>query len=135
MPSIRVSANGPAFPALLPVPAGDARAFQSRGVVNGYPGTRRTPQPPSGLPQDKTGQANQGVSRSADGPNWRTPGLYWTDQRAMDRAPVSVLSDNQMPVPAQDPARLPAVVMPGPAVGGQKQAANPYVAPKFLTGR
>jgi len=119
--------------ALLPVPAMDARAFQSRARVNGFPGTRRVPAPaPDGVPQDRTGQANMGTRRSADGPGFWTPGLYWYGPGGQSRAPVSVLSDNQMPVPAQNPLRLPAVVMPGPVILGQRQVSNPAVAPKYL---
>lgn len=139
MSAIRVTANGPGAgmgAALLPVPAGDARAFQSRGIINGYPGTRRIPAPPpAAVPQDRAGQANMGVMRSSDGPPFFTPSLYWYGRATMSHSPVSILSDNQMPVPAQNPTRLPAVVMPGPIILGQKQVPNPAPAAKYTKRR
>jgi hypothetical protein len=74
---------------------------------------------------------------------WR-PGFWYTD--STEHAPVSVLSDNQMPVPAVDPRGLAgsggglgssrwaqeAVVMPGPVMLGQRQVRQPRVAPKYL---
>jgi hypothetical protein len=58
------------------------------------------------------------------------PSVYYT--YPVSKSPVSVFSDNQMPVPAIDPRGLPGVVMPGPIMLGQTQVANPVVAPKYL---
>jgi len=64
-----------------------------------------------------------------------TPGLYWQQETASFHAPMSVLSDNQMPVPAVDPSGTPGVVMPGPVLLGQSQVQQPRVTPKYASRR
>jgi hypothetical protein len=122
-----------AGPALLPVPSPLAQAFQSRGPVCGSPGTRRIPAP-APLPVIDSSFVAMAQSGQIGLPSsvfsYWTPGIYYA--RPASRAPVSVLSDNQMPVPATDPRGKPGVVMPGPVLTGQRQVANPRVAPKYL---
>ena len=136
MASQRFTAKGPVAltgAALLPVPAQPAQAFQSRAIISGSPGTRRIPAPfPAAVPQDRTGMANMGTHRSEDAPPYWTPGVYY-ECGPLEHAPVSVLSDNQMPVPAGNPQRQAAVVMGAPVFLGQTQVANPAVAPKYLS--
>lgn len=135
MPSQRIAANGPVNitgAALIPVPAQAGLGYQSRGIISGSPGTRRIPAPfPGGVPQDRTGMANMGTHRSQDAPPYWTPGVYYLCG-PQEHAPVSVRSDNQMPVPAGPSHGEPGVVMNGPVMLGQYQVSNPAVAPKFL---
>ena len=135
MPSWRISAmsSGQARTgaALVPVPAKDAGGWQARGLISGSPGVRPIAAPrPGGVPQDKTGLANTGYHRSSDAPPFFRPSVYFVCGPQV-HAPVSVLSDNQMPVPATNPLLLPAVVMPGPVLTGQKQVRQPVVAPRY----
>lgn len=119
--------------ALLPVPAKDAGAWSSRGRVYGSPGTVRisAPAPFPGTDSSLAAMANAGnIGEPSSKFGWWTPSVYFTASR--EHAPVSVYSDNQMPVPAIDPRGRPGVVMPGPIMLGQTQVANPRVAPKFL---
>lgn len=122
--------------ALLPIPAKDAGGWQSRGPVYGSPGTTRitAPAPFPGTDLSLVAQSMEGnIGEPSSKFSWWTPGVYWVRAtRNGSRAPVSVFSDNQMPVPAVDPRGRPGVVMPGPIMLGQTQVANPRVAPKFL---
>jgi len=137
MASWRLTANSSGAPAkaagaLLPVPAHDAGGWQSRGPISGSPGTTAisAPAPVPITDRSLAAMANAGNIGlpSSDFSVWY-PSVYY--QRATERAPVSVQSDNQMPVPAIDPRGKPGVVMPGPVMLGQYQVANPHVAPKF----
>lgn len=119
--------------ALIPVPAIDAGAKNSRSVVYGFPGTVRIPAPPPFPDADKMTVAFAqtgwiGIPSSYF--SWWTPSIYYVP--AVERAPVSRISDNQMPVPAVDPRGLPAVVMPGPMMMGQTQVSTPRLAPKYM---
>ena len=164
MPSWRLTAissgTGKDGAALLPVPAHDAAAWAGRSPVNGFPGTRRIPAPSpvpetgAGGTEGRKGAAGR-VALAMEGPAsggmyqddtltpFFTPSLYWISG-PQEHSPVSVLSDNQMPVPATDPrltgsspgargtsTKSYGVVMPGPIIGGQLQVANPHVAPKY----
>jgi len=137
MPSWRLSALGAGSKiraALLPVPAVDAGAWQSRGPISGSPGITRIPAvaPLPRVDSELTALANAGnIGLPSSAFNYWLPGVYYAWPAS--RAPVSVFSDNQMPVPAIDPRGLPAVVMPGPVMQGQRQTSTPRVAPKFPT--
>lgn len=80
--------------------------------VTGQPGTQVIPVAPSQFEQSRTGQAMMGLSRSGDAPNSFRPNLYFArPQRSFwpgAGMPVSVRSDNLMPVPATDPRGVPA---------------------------
>lgn len=131
MPAIRVTSQGPSLrtgAAGLPVPAADARAWQSRGQVSGTPGTVSVPAPwPEAVPQDRSFTA---LHKSSDArPSWRPSVYYLTG--AQEHAPVSVLSDNQMPVPALSGNGKAAVVMRGPVFLRQNQVGTPVVTPRY----
>jgi hypothetical protein len=143
MSRIRVTAAGPAEhagAALVPVPARSARAFQSRGRIFGSPGVFQVPAPsPAAVPQDRTGLAQGNHHyRSSDAPGYMTPAIYYErpGPEGFEHAPVSVFSDNQMPVPALTPSGLPAapplwVAMGRPRLGGQHAVPNPAVTPRY----
>ena len=122
--------------AMVPVRAPSAQAYQSRGVIDGSPGTQAIPAPrPGGVPQDATALAeNRGYHRSSDAPPFWYPGVYYEvngPAAQAERAPVSVLSDNQMPMPALSPLGLPSVSMGRPRLGGQYQVASRAAVPAY----
>jgi hypothetical protein len=124
-PSARVPGLGAA---IVPVPAQLGEAYQSWGEVVGCPGTAVIPAPnPAAVPQDYSHTA---LHKSSDGPqSWR-PGIYYQPKLA-STPPVSVYSDNQMPVPALTPAGKPAIQMRRPLFLGQRQVGQPAVTPSF----
>src|SRR5271156_772807 len=87
-------------------------AQQYKDGVTGQPGTQRIPVHPQ-IPSPDIGDlAQAGLSRSSAAPNWFLPNLYFArPQRSFwpgAGMPVSVQSDNLMPVPATDPRGIPA---------------------------
>lgn len=85
---------------------------QYKDGVTGQPGTLPVPVQGPGLEQGRSAQAQMGLSRSGDAPGMFLPNLYYArPQRAFwpgAGMPVSVRSDNLMPVPATDPRGIPA---------------------------
>jgi len=141
--------TAPAAPGswLLPMPAADARGFQSWGSLVGQPGTMQIPAPdPAAIPPGTLPTLGRGntagwprrKSSSADSPGFWLPAIYY--QRALSNpalAPdVSVVSDNQLPVPAIDPRGRPAIMAQRPPrIGGRGQVMQPYQQlawPKFV---
>lgn len=117
--------------ALMPTFTRPAGAWSSRGPIVGNPGTRAIPAPAPRLDQGNVGRANMGISRSSDAPNVIYPSLYWEASSPHEHAPVSRVSDNQMPVPA---VRPPNVIIAAPLrarKGGQRQVYQPQVVQSF----
>jgi hypothetical protein len=78
------------------------------------------------------GKAQMGLSRSSDAPNAFRPNLYWArperDFWPGAGMPVSIHSDNLMPVPARDPRGIPARLARPIVQRGQSQIkAQPAV--------
>jgi hypothetical protein len=128
---VRVTTSGPIGrlgAAALPVPARDARAYQSWGLTHGSPGTERIHAPgAAAVPQS----FNRALHRSSDAPDVIYPALYYQHGRLAGAPPVSVISDNQMPVPAVDPRGKPSVQFRGPVFLGQQQTGQPKAVPSF----
>lgn len=131
-PLVQATGPGPGAPTalgswLVPGLTPYAGGWSSRGTVDGQPGTQGIPAPkPGGVPQDYSRR----LHGSADAPDVIFPALY--HQRIPDNpalaGPVSVVSDNMMPVPARDPRGLPWIAAtPPPRLGGQGQVTQPYV--------
>ena len=137
MSRIAITSLGPAErlgAAGVPLPAKGAAAYQSRGIIAGSPGTQPISAPKPPMPQDLTGLAQDGgYHRSSDAPAVWYPGIYYQNNTAdpPEHAPVSVLSDNQMPMPALNPMGPPAVLMGRPRLGGQFQLQNRAAVPQF----
>jgi hypothetical protein len=89
-------------------------AQEYKGAVTGQPGTRGIPVEPVVPSPDPGDIALMGLSRSGDAPNVFYPNLYYTSGPIRERPgagmPVSVYSDNLMPVPAVDPRGIPATL-------------------------
>lgn len=119
--------------ALTPNLTRPASAWSSRGPISGSPGTRAIHAPrPVAVPQERTGMATMGTSRSSDAPDVIFPSMYYLVGPDQERAPVSRISDNQMPVPALRPAN---VIVAKPYLtrkGGQRQVTQPQVVQRWL---
>jgi hypothetical protein len=119
--------------AALPVPAKLSVAAWSSGRIIGSPGTDAIPSPrPAGVPQGITHRtAGAGYRGSEQAPELWFPSVYYYGRDSMSHAPVSVFSDNQMPMPAIDPKRLPAQMQVRPVFLRQTQVQQPWVASSY----
>lgn len=94
-------------------PAGSG-AMQYKDGVTGRPGTTAIPVRPVIPSPDIGDKAQAGISRSSDAPDAFYPNQYWArPERAYwpgAGMPVSVQSDNLMPVPATDPRGVGAIM-------------------------
>lgn len=133
---IRVTSLGPSAllgAAILPVPAAIGQAYQARGFIRRV---RKVALPyPSAVRQEVVPLAI-GVhdSRSSDSPSLIAFDMYFqvpNGQPLPMTPPVSVTSDNQMPVPAKDPRGRPAVMSKRPTFLDGRQVMQPAVAIRF----
>lgn len=133
----RLTSLGPAKlgAAVIPVPAKDAGGWSSWGPVWGSPGTSRVPAPrPAAVPQGRKFVVSAPQFTSMQAPEYWLPGIYYT--RPASRAPVSVLSDNQMPVPAIPYQGKPSTAMAvKPVFLGQIQVRQPKVVAHYPAAR
>jgi len=111
-------------------------AEQYKDGLTGQPGTQAIPVDPSWIPPASlASQAQMGLSRSGDTRNVFFPNLYFArPQRAFwpgAGMPVSVQSDNLMPVPAVDPRGIPAVMAMPIVQRGQRQIRQPQAQPRW----
>lgn len=108
--------------------------WSSRGRVYGQPGTLGIYVPdPAGMRENLNSYANIGTSSTQNAPNVIFPPLYWEADKPLDKehAPVSRISDDQMPVPAERP---PNVIKAAPyraRKGGQRQVFQPQVVQQW----
>ena len=124
--------------AAMPVPARPpGSAVHYKGDTYGYPGTQAIPVYPKSGPTVPGGGADtpapavaqMGVSRSGDAPNAFYPNLYWARPEPFYKPgagmPISVFSDNLMPVPATDPRGVPAPMAVPLSMRGVHQIRQP----------
>lgn len=100
--------------------------------VTGQPGTLGIPVEGPGVEQSNAGQAAMGRSRTKDAPGQFRPNLYYARPQPSfwpgGGQPVSVRSDNLMPVPATDPRGIPArLAMPIVQRGSAQIKSRPVV--------
>jgi hypothetical protein len=104
-------------------------AQQYKDGVNGQPGTQAIPVKPEWI-QCPAGQAQMGLSRTGDTQNAFFPNLYYArpEREFWPGAgqPVSVKSDNLMPLPAVDPRGVPSVLYQPQRRGGGSTAAGKF---------
>ena len=102
-------------------------AQQFKDGVTGLPGTAAIPvRPRDSVPSQAVADiAQMGLSRSSDAPDVFYPNLYWARPQGQfwpgAGMPVSVQSDNLMPVPAVDPRGIPATLANPLQIRGQAQ--------------
>lgn len=105
-----VAGHSAVTPHMTRLAASGAMAYKDG--VTGEPGTRAIPTGRPPVPADRTAQAMMGTARSADAPLGFRPNLYYArPERSYwpgAGMPVSVRSDNLMPVPATDPRGIPS---------------------------
>ena len=146
MTAIRVTSLGPSQllgAAMIPVPSPWAGAWQSRGFIRRE---RTVPAPtPGGVPQERVSLAIGGHdSRSSDSPGYIAFDMYTQVTNGLPMPmtpPVSVTSDNQLPVPAIDPRGVASSwsvgysPRPGMTINyvqrGQRQVVQPKVTTRF----
>jgi len=108
--------------------------WSSRGKVFGRPGTLGIPvADPAAIREDVNSLAAVGQFSTACAPNVIFPALYWEADSPEDKehAPVSRISDDQMPVPASRPGNY-IVAKPYQArLGGQRQVVQPQVVQRW----
>ena len=110
-------------------------AQQYKDGLTGQPGTQAIGVAPV-IPSPDIGDVSQsGISRSGDAPNVIFPNLYWARPQGQywpgAGMPVSLVSDNLMPVPAADP-RGTQMSMSMPIVRrGQKSILQPQAQPRW----
>jgi hypothetical protein len=109
-------------------------------AVTGQPGTLAVPAPTRDTTPspDNGDKALTGTARSMDAPDTWYPQKWY--ERSLDGdgtmgpvTPVRVFSDNLMPVPAQDPRGLPALMAFTPQFLGQNQVRQPRNMPAWGT--
>jgi hypothetical protein len=119
-------------------PAGSgAQAYKQQ--VSGQPGTQAIPVTPlDKVPSPDSGDiALMGLSRSSDAPNVFYPNQYYVRSPISERPgagmPVSVYSDNLMPVPAVDPRGIPSTQFMPVNQRGQVQIQTRPQLPKWAS--
>jgi hypothetical protein len=122
-------------PAYVRYAASGAQAYKQQ--VSGQPGTQAIPVTPlDKVPSPDAGDiALMGLSRSSDAPNVFYPNLYFNRAPITERPgagmPVSVYSDNLMPVPAVDPRGIPSTQYMPINQRGQVQIQTRPLLPKW----
>jgi hypothetical protein len=115
--------------------AGSGAQTYKRGVV-GQPGTQAIAAPTinTQISPDIGDKAQSGTSRSSDAPGvwypqlWYQPDLYSAPGPV---CPVSVYSDNLLPVPAVDPRGLPARLARPISQRGRQEIPQPRALPSW----
>jgi hypothetical protein len=112
-------------------------AQQYKDGVTGQPGTQAISVQPVIPSPDVGDTALSGTSRSSDAPDAFYPNLYWArPERGFYPGagmPVSVSSDNLMPVPAVDPRGIPAVLSNRVRQRGQAQIQSQPNLPRWAS--
>ncbi len=104
--------------------------WSSRGQIYGQPGTQAVPiAGRETLHFGVNDLANVGVSYSKCAPDVIFPPLYWEAAPPLEKekAPISVFSDNQIPVPAIAAPNILRSKMFNTRKGGQRQVYQPQV--------
>jgi hypothetical protein len=109
-------------------------------AVSGQPGTMGIPAPTRNtqISPDEGDKAQMGTARSSDAPDMWYPQKYYERSLNGDGTmgpvtPVRIFCDDIMPVPAQDPRGLPAMLAFTPHFLGQAQVAQPRTMPGWGT--
>lgn len=122
--------------ALTPVMNRTYAGWSSRGRIFGQPGTMgiNAPDPAATPGHERTAMASGGVFSTKDAPNLIFPALYYENDAPLhkEHAPVSRISDDQMPVPAQRGRNVYTADAYKPRLGGQRQVYQPQVQQRWL---
>lgn len=128
---VHAPTNGSAPPlgsALTPHMTRTYAGWSSRGQIFGQPGTMGIPVgDPAAVREDVNSMAAVGTFSTQCAPNLIFPSIYYEANNPKEHAPVSRISDDQMPVPAK---RAPNNLVFRPyrsRKGGQRQVYQPQV--------
>lgn len=110
-------------------------AQQYKDGLTGQPGTQAIPILPVVPSPDWGDKALAGRSTSGEAANFIFPNLYWARPQGQfwpgAGMPVSVNSDNLMPVPAADPRGIPANLSVPVLLRGRQQIPMPAALPRW----
>src|SRR6266702_2487422 len=129
--------GAPPSTAFTPIPCVNASTLNYKGGVVGQPGTLGVPSPRPDVPgnNDISGYPFAGgYSTSGAMPPVFYPNLYYQatlEIPGAEAAPVQIHSDNQMPVPANDPRGRAAVLAKPPKFLGTRQVTARKVIPRW----
>jgi hypothetical protein len=129
-PTGNAAAGSPSLgSALLPVPARDARSYQSWGEVVGEIGQAVAAPYPEAVYQDRSHRA---LHRSSDAPPSWIPEPYYQPRPAAVPQ-VARESDNQLPIPAKSTVggQMANIAARRAQFLRQRQVGWPYNTPKF----
>ena len=102
-------------------------------VVRGAPGTMPVAAPRPAATAGLT-SLDPHTQPSAVAPDMILPAIYTVGQRnryGQEHVPVSLLRDNELPVPARGLYALPGVAFVPPHVGGRRQVGQPRVSTRW----
>lgn len=132
MPAIRYVVPQATSSAFVPVPAATTAVVAYKGDVTGRPGTQPVP---AGQPELTSFVNGLPVRSGYSGGTTMMPPVWfpqeWYERHLSETPPVSVYSDNQMPVPANDPRGRAALMANRPQFLGQSQLRQPRALPKW----
>jgi hypothetical protein len=133
---VRIMSEGPTHrlgAAGVPTAAKLAAGYQSHGRIAGSPGTDPIPAPaPASVPQGVTYRNDGNALHASDhSPEVWFPGIYYYGPDSVQHPPVSVQSDNQLPMPAIDPKGLPTVAQVRPTFLRQNPVPQPASLPAY----
>jgi hypothetical protein len=130
--AIRYVVPGVSSSAFVPVPAATPAKISYKHAVTGQPGTQGIPVGPCEVSASVNGTVLQSGYSGGSGnmPPVFYPQLYF-ERSLSEVPPVSIYSDNQMPVPAVDPVGKAAVLAVPPRFLGQAQITQPKVLPRW----
>lgn len=109
--------------------------WSSRGKVYGQPGTMGVQvADPAAIREDVNSLASVGQFSTSCAPDVIFPALYWEADAPLEKehAPVSRISDNQMPIPALRPQNVVTANPFRARKGGQRQVIQPQVVQRWL---
>jgi hypothetical protein len=128
-----VNGHSAVTPGLTRYAGSGAQAYKDR--VTGEPGTLPVAVAPVVPSPDVGDLALAGISRSGDAANSIRPNLYYARPEAGfwpgAGMPVSVTSDNLMPVPAVDPRGIPAMLAQPVVQRGSRQVRQVPALPQW----
>jgi hypothetical protein len=132
---VHAPTNGTAPPlgaALTPSMTRTYAGWSSRGQIFGQPGTMGIPvSDPAAIREEVNSMASMGQFSSQWAPDIIFPPLYYEAGNPHEHAPVSRISDDQLPVPAGRPQNVLVYAPYRARKGGQRQVVQPQVVQTF----